>query len=668
MTEINIQAAQQYITEKKDGISGSAQIALNALEKALSDDIHDTESSLMDLAHAVERAQSWNETKRFIAQEFGALLRPADQAPENNETLPHNATAEYIVEKAYETGNEVLIDGTRLLLTTLEQSLSVFSLTLREKENLKIGMLGYIFDHYYEALGGLKISDLQNIFTDATKALGDVSKLTKGSITEKIDAGSQLLSGGTGVFDKISGILGNTGKIEDAVSKHMSEKFWLLMQLLSEHRKTGTVIPPEGDTLSWFLSDPENIINFEKRFPAKSVEELTTQVQSAPKLPDSHGAEMAGKLKRVFENKTAILDTVTGTGKKFLDTVADAPEWSPLSWVRDIVKSVLSFFGWLPFIGKFVKHLLGLDPTEEVDAYFSPEKRFQRLSTQSLQSLGANKDSILSWKMVTAITPKSIAVFTKAYMPLSTEKEQKETGISPETWFQITHKHEIPVIREWKQIIVQIPPEDPTGKPLHISESDFDSGLRPRDSFFAKINALWDLLSTPPVPPTTSTQTPDTGTKAPEPQPEKLSKEALAERVITLGKTLLEQSRAEVAKLEGVNKTLAETILQSISTALESKSIEQLKASLVPVQSQEDKLNPAQKKSLRDLLSLISEWEKASSTPLTPSAIPPEANWGTKKPEPEPAKETPKEASWADKLKAWIDTFSTLLASFKTKK
>lgn len=86
-------------------------------------------------------------------------------------------------------------------------------------------MLGYIFDHYYEALGGLKISDLQNIFTDATKALGDVSKLTKGSITEKIDAGSQLLSGGTGVFDKISGILGNTGKIEDAVSKHMSEKF-----------------------------------------------------------------------------------------------------------------------------------------------------------------------------------------------------------------------------------------------------------------------------------------------------------------------------------------------------------------------------------------------------------------------------------------------------------
>lgn len=54
---------------------------------------------------------------------------------------------------------------------------------------------------------------------------------------------------------------------------------------------------------------------------------------------------MAGKLKRVFENKTAILDTVTGTGKKFLDMVADAPEGSPLSWFRDMVKGVLSFFG-----------------------------------------------------------------------------------------------------------------------------------------------------------------------------------------------------------------------------------------------------------------------------------------------------------------------------------
>lgn len=96
--------------------------------------------------------------------------------------------------------------------------------------------------------------------------------------------------------------------------------------------------------------------------------------------------------------------------------------------------------------------------------------------------------------------------------------------------------------------------------------------------------------------------------------------------MITLGKTLLEQSRAEVAKLEGVNKTLAETILQNISTALESKSIEQLKASLMPVQSQENNLNPVQKKSLRDLLSLISEWGKASSTPLTPSAMPPEGN------------------------------------------
>ena len=152
-------------------------------------------------------------------------MHPNNQVSENNDAIPHDATAEYIVEKAYETGNEVLIDGTRLLLGTLEQNLAVFSLTPREKENMKIGMLGYIFEHYYEALGGLKISDLKPIFADATKTLTDISKFAKGGISEKIDIGSQLVSGGTDSLGKISGLLDSSGKIEDAVKNHMGQKF-----------------------------------------------------------------------------------------------------------------------------------------------------------------------------------------------------------------------------------------------------------------------------------------------------------------------------------------------------------------------------------------------------------------------------------------------------------
>lgn len=57
MSEINTQAAQKYISEKKDGISASAKDALGALEKALSDSTPDTQTSLMQLALAVETAQ-----------------------------------------------------------------------------------------------------------------------------------------------------------------------------------------------------------------------------------------------------------------------------------------------------------------------------------------------------------------------------------------------------------------------------------------------------------------------------------------------------------------------------------------------------------------------------------------------------------------------------------
>jgi len=61
----------------------------------------------------------------------------------------------------------------------LNDGLNVFSLTPHEKENIKIGILGYIFDHYYEALGGIKISDLNTIFTDITKTFKTVGSLTK---------------------------------------------------------------------------------------------------------------------------------------------------------------------------------------------------------------------------------------------------------------------------------------------------------------------------------------------------------------------------------------------------------------------------------------------------------------------------------------------------------
>lgn len=57
MSEINTQAAQKYISEKRESIAASAKDALGVLEKALSDNTPDTQTSLMELALAVETAQ-----------------------------------------------------------------------------------------------------------------------------------------------------------------------------------------------------------------------------------------------------------------------------------------------------------------------------------------------------------------------------------------------------------------------------------------------------------------------------------------------------------------------------------------------------------------------------------------------------------------------------------
>lgn len=45
-----------------------------------------------------------------------SVPKSTEGTPEKNDILPRNATAEYIVEKVYETGNETLIDGAEILL------------------------------------------------------------------------------------------------------------------------------------------------------------------------------------------------------------------------------------------------------------------------------------------------------------------------------------------------------------------------------------------------------------------------------------------------------------------------------------------------------------------------------------------------------------------------
>ena len=102
------------------------------------------------MAQDVEDAQK-DEKKEFTVQDFRELIESEISLPEDQE-LPHGLRAETILERVYETENETLIDGAELLLSTLDGGLAAYALTPLEKENIKIGLLGYIFDHYYEVL------------------------------------------------------------------------------------------------------------------------------------------------------------------------------------------------------------------------------------------------------------------------------------------------------------------------------------------------------------------------------------------------------------------------------------------------------------------------------------------------------------------------------------
>jgi hypothetical protein len=187
---------------------------------------------------------------------------------------------------------------------------------------------------------------------------------------------------------------------------------------------------------------------------------------------------------------------------------------------------------------------------------------------------------------------------------------------------------------------------------MYIAESDFDSGLKPRDSFFDKINALVPVLSgtpaTPQKPPLDSTKT--TVTSAPSENSS--SKEVLAGKIFTLGATLIEQSRAQVAGLDNGVKAVVEPIMNNVSTALVSKDVIKLKQSLVPIQVQESFLSSEQKQSLHELLALIHQWEEAKPVDPTPPKTAPIVVHTIQKTEvKDPAKDAPKEPDWKDKAK-----------------
>lgn len=82
----------------------------------------------------------------------------------------------------------------------------------------------------------------------------------------------------------MTNLLDNTASIEDRVKNHIAQKFGLLTELLAKKRPLSDGVPSEPDSLSGFLSDPQNLIDIEKKFPAKTVEELEQQIQNAPQL------------------------------------------------------------------------------------------------------------------------------------------------------------------------------------------------------------------------------------------------------------------------------------------------------------------------------------------------------------------------------------------------
>ena len=305
---INIVAAQDYVKWAEEKIEpGKAQEALAKLKSALNASAEtQTKEALIVLAKAVDEAQN-DGKKEFTLAEFESRMTTLVKKVEAID-IPRSSTAEIIVEKVYETGNETLIDWAELLLWTLNENLSVFSLSPYERENIKIGILWYVFDHYYEVLGGLKISDLQNIFSDLTKSFSDLTQLTKkptkdvwivDSLTNKWNALTGLVSGGSDSLWKVTGLLDNASSMEEKIQKNLTWKFGPLIGLLTKHR-SGKEIPPEGDVLSGFLSDPENILNFDKRFPAQTADELEQKIAGVPRAPQEKTSELAAKLKTVF--------------------------------------------------------------------------------------------------------------------------------------------------------------------------------------------------------------------------------------------------------------------------------------------------------------------------------------------------------------------------------
>jgi hypothetical protein len=671
----NIQAAREYVVSFETKVDASAKIALEALKKALVST--STKDELLTLAKALEAAQVGVESP-FTVESFSKIISEASATtpeivPEQEEILPPNATAEYIVEKVYETENETLIDGAELLLWTLNEQLSLFSLTPYEKENIKIGILGYVFDHYYEVLWGLKISDLQNIFTDLTKTFSDVTKLAQpaqanvDSLKGKWDAITGLVSGGSDSLGKVTGLLGNVESLDDTVQKNLASKFDPLIQLLTKYRSDPSATPGP-DVLTGLLSDPENILNFDKKFPAGTPEELEAQIKDLPQAPKEKTAELAWKLKTVFENKTAILDKVTGTGKNILDVFANSTDTDgPMAWWRDFFSSVLKFLAGLPFIGNFFKWLLGIAPTEDIETYFSDEKRFQRLSAKNLQALNdsgrSTTSTILTGKNLVNVTTKRIAPFTEAYMPLSMDPEQKIPAMTPEMWLSIIQNHQIPIIHDKKQVMIPVPESH------HILESDFVSG-RPAPSFFDKINWLVEVLSgntpetpapiTPPeggtTPGATPPVAPETPVAAPTFSPEGKSQAEIAAVIITQGKALVGEVQPFVEKMEnGRNKNFMKTQLDGIITAINGGDIAKVKISLKSINNPLvlKELSDSQKDTLTAFNALITAWEKAPIVAPAVAAVTPPVPAGTTQTTPE--KPATPEASTADAGSGWKD-------------
>jgi len=221
---------------------------------------------------------------------------------------------------------------------------------------------------------------------------------------------------------------------------------------------------------------------------------------------------------------------------------------------------VLKFLSGLPFIGNFLKTLLGVDANEDIESYFGDEKRFQRLSAKSLRSLSESKNSILSGKNLINVTTKRIAEFTKAYMPLSMTSEQKNPAIDSKTWSDIIDKGQIVEIRGKEKRIIYIPDKK------RIIESDFVGG-RPQASFFTKINDLKNVLtsgtestSAPPdakpapqnvpggVPPVLPPEkTPD----IPQESTEGKSKAEIADIIVIKGKELLPKAQKKADDISG---------------------------------------------------------------------------------------------------------------------